>query len=164
MFELSQRPLSDRDRRVRSVIMGLCCTPVLGSYFYNQGYRVPFLVCPIRHWTGIPCPSCGLTRSFMAVARGDWTQAFTQHLFGPFLFAIFLIGAIHLALELLIGYRVTAFYEKVLRERKLQWIFLLRVLIYYGLRLYYLLKSGKLSLAFERSPLGQWFTSRTNTL
>lgn len=31
---------------------------------------VPY-VCPVRAAAGIPCPTCGMTRAFVALARGD---------------------------------------------------------------------------------------------
>lgn len=156
MFELSIHPLSGKARRIRLGFLGVSCSPVVGAYFYNQGYRLPFLICPVRHWTGIPCPSCGMTRSFMAIARGDWSQAVAQHLFGPLLFIVLLIAVAHLILELLTGRRILAFYDKVIRRKKSQWLLIIMLLIYHALRLYYLSKTGELSLAFEQSPLGQW--------
>jgi hypothetical protein len=159
MFELSRHSLSGQARQVRYVILGLCCAPVVGAYFYNQGYRVQFLVCPVRHWTGIPCPTCGMTRAFMAIVRGDLSQALTEHLLGPFLFLVFVITAAHVALELLTGHRVKAFYEKVLRRRELQLLCLLLAWSYYALRLYYLSNTGELSLAFRHSPLGNLLSS-----
>lgn len=163
MFELSHRALSGKARLVRWGILSLCCSPIIGSYFYNQAYRLSFFVCPLRHWTGIPCPTCGMTRSFMAIVRGDGYQALTEHLFGPVLFTVFLIAILHTATELLTGQQVFAFYDKFLRLRKLQLFCLLIYLIYYGIRLYYLSTTGELSVAFEQSPLGQFFSSRASS-
>lgn len=160
MFELSRHPLSARARGVRSVILGVCCAPAIGAYFYNQGYRISFFVCPLRHWTGIPCPTCGMTRSFMAIVRGDLSQALTEHLFGPVLFTVFAIAAAHVAIELLTGHRIKAFYGKVLRQRQLHLLCLLLALSYHALRLYYLSSTGELSFAFRHSPLGQLLSSR----
>jgi hypothetical protein len=54
--------------------------------------RVP--LCLFRTVTGIPCPLCGLTRSFLSTARGRWRDAFLYHPLGPFLFAAFAAGAL----------------------------------------------------------------------
>ncbi len=43
-------------------------------------------VCPVRRLTGIPCPSCGLTRSFVAIGNGDLGTAFAFHPLGPALY------------------------------------------------------------------------------
>ena len=64
----------------------------LTSYlFFKQKFPwLPGYSCPIRHATGVPCPSCFLTRSICASLGGDFLNAFKIHLFGPPL-AIFLV-------------------------------------------------------------------------
>ena len=41
------------------------------------------VLCPFRLATGLPCPGCGLTRSWVAAAHGDLSTAFADNLFGP---------------------------------------------------------------------------------
>ena len=57
----------------------------LTSYlFFKQKFpSLPGYSCPIRHATGVPCPSCFLTRSICASLGGDFLNAFKIHLFGP---------------------------------------------------------------------------------
>jgi hypothetical protein len=155
MLELSRYPLSRTGYFVRWGILGVCAAPLLGAYFYNQGWRVPFLGCPIRHFTGIPCPTCGMTRSFMAVAAGDWNQAFTQHLFGPFLFVICAIAVIHAAIELRFGHKFITPYNRTICDRRTEIIGLILFLSYYALRLYFLFSTGELYLTFSQSPVGK---------
>ncbi|MEJ1937304.1 DUF2752 domain-containing protein, partial [Nostoc sp. NIES-2111] len=107
MFKLSPYPLSCHGKLVRWGILGFSYAPLIGTYFYNQNYRIGFLVCPIRHLTGIPCPTCGMTRSFMAIGRGNWSQALGEHLFGPILLASFVVAIVHITLELLTKHRIT---------------------------------------------------------
>ncbi len=45
-------------------------------------------LCPFKNITGLPCPGCGLTRSVVYSAHGQWQQAITYHPFGP----LFLLG------------------------------------------------------------------------
>lgn len=40
-------------------------------------------LCPFRRMTGLPCPGCGLTRSWVALAHGDLGSAVAFNLFGP---------------------------------------------------------------------------------
>lgn len=154
MFELSHQLLSARDRRVNFVKLTIFSSPLLVALFYNHGQQVPFLVCPFKYLTGIPCPGCGLTRSFIAIVRGDWSQAIAQNLFGPVVFACFAIATIHLVIELVKKRHLSAFYVKIMADRKIQLLCLFIVLTYHGYRLYDLSKSGELSAAFFRSPLG----------
>ncbi len=54
-------------------------------YLFLKRY-VPWLPgwsCPIRHATGIPCPTCFLTRSISASLNGNLGQALEYHVFGP---------------------------------------------------------------------------------
>jgi len=41
------------------------------------------LSCPLRALTGIPCPTCFLTRATAASLRGHWSEAIHLHAFGP---------------------------------------------------------------------------------
>lgn len=51
------------------------------------------VLCVFRRATGQPCPSCGLTRSWTAVAHGNLSDGFRMHPLGPLAF----VGAAVLA-------------------------------------------------------------------
>ena len=44
------------------------------------------VLCPFRRLTGLPCPACGLTRSWQAVGHGRLGEGFEQHPLGPLAF------------------------------------------------------------------------------
>ncbi|WP_225322927.1 DUF2752 domain-containing protein [Synechococcus sp. RSCCF101] len=44
---------------------------------------LPGWECPLRSLTGVPCPSCFLTRATSATFRGDLESAVSLHAFGP---------------------------------------------------------------------------------
>jgi hypothetical protein len=44
---------------------------------------LPLWSCPVRALTGVPCPTCYLTRSVLATFRGDLAGALRWHAFGP---------------------------------------------------------------------------------
>jgi Protein of unknown function (DUF2752) len=44
---------------------------------------VGLLLCPFRTLTGVPCAGCGLTRSVIQAARGEWVAALRLHPLGP---------------------------------------------------------------------------------
>ena len=54
--------------------------------------------CPSQTIFGVDCPGCGLTRSFIHLAHGDWHRAFSKHRVGWLL---------ALAVVLQIPYRLT---------------------------------------------------------
>jgi hypothetical protein len=156
VLKLSAFPLSYQSQIVRWGILGFCGTPLLGTLFYNQGYKIAFLVCPIRHFTGIPCPTCGMTRSFMAIARGDLERAVSENALGLILFSSFSIAIVHIAIELLLKRQIMAFYCQIWKSKKIQLIGFSIVLLYYFLRLCILWKTGELYISFIHSPLGQF--------
>jgi len=47
-----------------------------------------FRLCPFYWLTGRPCPLCGITRAFCALAKGHWTQAIHFHALSPLAFAM----------------------------------------------------------------------------
>ena len=44
---------------------------------------IPGLGCPLRAFTGVPCPTCFLTRATSAALTGDLGGSLHWHLFGP---------------------------------------------------------------------------------
>lgn len=154
---MTKQTLSLSGRQTRWGLLGLTAAPLLGACAYNLGCPIPSLICPIQHWTGIPCPTCGMTRSFMAIARGDVLQALQYHLFGPVLFLIFLITVVHISWELWHQQKLSGIYFTWMKRRR----FILSSLglygVYYGLRLYYLYATGALVAAWQQAPLSQLF-------
>ena len=52
------------------------------------------IICPIRSLTGLPCPACGLTRSWVFATHGQWTDAVTANAFGVPLLVAALVAAL----------------------------------------------------------------------
>jgi hypothetical protein len=54
-------------------------------------------VCMFHRMTGLPCPGCGMTRAFVALASGDWSLAIGAHPFVLIVYPAFaLLGALAL--------------------------------------------------------------------
>lgn len=51
-------------------------------------------MCAFHAMTGLPCPTCGITRSFAATAHGQLGLAFHEHAFGPFLFVMMIAASL----------------------------------------------------------------------
>lgn len=129
------QPLSRLERFCRYGAIGVCSFPLVTSFRIAGGNRLGVFSCPIRHWLGVICPSCGLTRSFVAVARGDLAQSIDYHAFGPLLFAGMTVILVHCCWELWRDRRLDLFYSRWLTKRSLQIVILLSFLGYYLLRL-----------------------------
>jgi len=146
-------------RRFRFAGLGFAGIPLAGAFALNWNEHLPRLTCPILYFTGIPCPTCGMTRSFMAIARGDIEQAISFHLLGPVVFLVFLILFFHVLLELATNRRIhtayTSFLSRYFHRYYGVGFMFLTLFLYHGYRLYMLSKSGALISDFTTSPLGQ---------
>lgn len=60
-----------------------------------------FTICGFKNLTGLPCPGCGLTHSFCALARGGIAEAFQFNLLGPLLYVVLVMVWIRSACVLL---------------------------------------------------------------
>jgi Protein of unknown function (DUF2752) len=141
----------------RLIVLAIVLVPVVGSYMLHLGVDIVWLSCPLRRWLGVPCPAWGLTRSFIATARGDWHQAIGFHLFGPFLFGGFFMAGLHLLLEVLRGRPFNPFYVVLVRHPKVQLGGFALLFSYHGWRLYLMARTGELYPALVHSPIGQMF-------
>ena len=68
-----------------ALLRGPWLPPALLLFLAAQSLAVAFGAqawnCPILACTGIPCPGCGMSRAFVALAHGDWKQALHLHAF-----------------------------------------------------------------------------------
>lgn len=92
------RALDDLTRRpwFGDAALGLCCLAIVVCAFGLSatpsavsflGFEVPVL-CTFRRLTTLPCPGCGLTRSFVLFAHGQLADAFRANFLGPPLFLL----------------------------------------------------------------------------
>lgn len=149
---------SKRDLQLRYLAISLSLVPLVTAYLYNQSYRIPF-VCPIRYFTGIPCPSCGMTRSLMSAVRGEWALSADYHLFGPVL-VVFLCGTlVHCAVEVLTRRSISMCHQLYFYKYRFIKILLFVLVGYHLTRLIDLYQNGILITDFLNSPLGQFIRS-----
>jgi hypothetical protein len=66
-------------------VAGLAALAVLHSWVPPAS--AAFAICPLRRFTGLPCPGCGMTRAFAHLAKGEWTAAVHDHPLAPALAA-----------------------------------------------------------------------------
>ena len=67
----------------------------LVTYLYLKNYySLPGISCPLRQITGVPCPTCFLTRSTCLALQGDLEDSFKMHIFGPFIALCLIIWSI----------------------------------------------------------------------
>ncbi|WP_330202706.1 DUF2752 domain-containing protein [Cyanobacterium sp. Dongsha4] len=155
MFRQTKIKLSNSDIKIRFFQFLLLTSPLVASYFFSYStYKSPFS-CPILAFTGIPCPSCGLTRSFLSLTRGNVWESFSYHLFGPVIYSSLIVFSLHLLLEIFYKKKIRNKYSTVINDIKIKYLILVSFIIYYVFRLLYLQINGDLINNFQHSPLGE---------
>ncbi len=86
------------DRFFHLSMFGICLAILIAACVLQvdsnaMSVRLPGLgrlpeTCYLRSNTGVPCPGCGLTRSFISIAHGEIVRAWQFNPAGPFLFLI----------------------------------------------------------------------------
>lgn len=63
------------------VRQGICGLLVIGALFTGAYVCASLLGwgCPLQHFTGIPCPGCGMSRALCALLRLDFGAALRWH-------------------------------------------------------------------------------------
>ena len=105
------------------------------AYFWPLGHLPAIPICWFKRITGLPCPSCGITRSFQALAHGEFALAWRYNPLGYLVFGI--------ALVVLTGPLIRRFaptIERLPRNRRLLTrglaVTLLALVAFGGVRLY----------------------------
>jgi Protein of unknown function (DUF2752) len=92
-------PRQAYDSRGHWVILGLSLAVALGGFLvdvnsdgsiYVRGLpEYPFpVVCPLRRFFGISCPTCGMTRSIVFLLQGRLADSVAVHRLGWLMFAV----------------------------------------------------------------------------
>ncbi len=138
------KPLSRSARWHRYLAIGICSFPIVTSLAISPGDRLSTPACLIRHWFGVISPSCGLTRSVIFFAHGDWERAIEYHLFGPLIFFSLTIAIFSCAWELQHQDRLPNRYRRWFNYLPVQISLVASFLGYYLLRLSHILPTTHL--------------------
>lgn len=74
-------------------LVGLAAVAVWSLAVGTAPGGVRLVPCPIDAVTGVACPGCGMTRACVALARGEWANAWSLHPFSFLLVALALAVA-----------------------------------------------------------------------
>jgi hypothetical protein len=75
----------------RAAALGAVGLVLLAAALPSQGAGIQ--ICFFRYLTGLPCPGCGLTRSFSCILHGDFARGYEYHPFGYVLLPLFVLVA-----------------------------------------------------------------------
>jgi len=83
---LLERLKSEMMKKTKRKLIGRHALILLVLTLFVLFLSVTGIHCPIRYLLGIPCPTCGTTRAYIAFFHGDFLRAFYYHplfLLGP---------------------------------------------------------------------------------
>jgi hypothetical protein len=112
-------------RNLYFLLITACLTGYVWLYF-NIG-RQPEInsadVCMIKHATGIPCPSCGSTRSIISLVQGNFIQSILINPMGLIILLIMLLAPIWILFDLVIRkdtlFKAYNQIESILKKREI---------------------------------------------
>ncbi|HQP73017.1 MAG TPA: DUF2752 domain-containing protein [Acidobacteriota bacterium] len=85
---LPARPISYYTRAIS--ILGVIALLIARFFPFD---RIPVPLCSFRAFTGLPCPTCGMTTAFVLLTHGRWSEAVVMSPLGVVVFAV-LVGLI----------------------------------------------------------------------
>ena len=126
--------MSSQKDRIYTLLSGLIALGY-GWITINSiiGLESKRIVCPIKLITGIPCPSCGSTRSVLNLFEGDFLSAIHTNPLGLLIFIFLLVCPIWLLCDFILKKETLWIYyqkmETILRNKKIAIPLVLLVLI-----------------------------------
>jgi len=96
-------PAARRKLRLRGAAVALACWIVLTGARANLPERLNVPACSFPTVTGYPCPSCGMTRGMVAMARGRIAVAARLQPFSVLLFSAIVVVAVFAMGEAMTG-------------------------------------------------------------
>jgi len=112
-----------------------------------------YTICLLRRTTGLPCATCGMTRSFWALGRGAVGEAFRLHPLGPPVFVLLGFLLVRSAGIALTG---RTWMERTARLAVWSLPFLAgAALVWWAARLAWMFQDGSGGAAWWVSPLGR---------
>jgi len=155
-----------RTRLGHAIAAGLLAVVFLASFLDMARWRADWLpavgdgegstLCLLRQLTGLPCPTCGLTRAFCSISHGGFAEAVAFHPMGPLVYAIFLALLVRSAGIALTGRMWLVGLARVLIISLP--ILAVATLVIWVVRLGFMVTSGEAAAAWAKSVLGGFFT------
>jgi hypothetical protein len=103
---------------------------------------LPLMKCTFLQWTGYPCPFCGFTRSFWALAEGNWIWAFSNCPLSVMVYTITLGVFFWNCTALLLGIDLERGPWLGLTTHRSRWITIAIIILLFTLNWIYRLKNG----------------------
>jgi hypothetical protein len=82
-------------------VVGVWLVLVIGVEIVSRSYGTSVVICPMKRFFGLPCPTCGSTRAGLAMLSGHPVRAW---LWNPLMVTLGIAVAIVLGVRLATGY------------------------------------------------------------
>lgn len=92
-------PLTDRTYRTKLQGFLFLLFLFFASFIFEATPVNGIILCPFRAITGIECAGCGMTRAWVALAKGELSLAVAFNPFGPLLLSLSVLKAFFLGIE-----------------------------------------------------------------
>ena len=122
--------------------------PLYIYFFSFESITTDQSLCPFKMTTGLPCPGCGITKSFAFIYDGDLTKSFYYHLFGPFAFTFCIGLIIMLSIEIITK---KEFSKSIFFNIKIAYVLGVVLSTYHIIRLINFLNENDLTSILEQS-------------
>jgi len=97
--------INPAERRIKIFLATVFLGLILFPFLINPA-PAGIITCKFHQITGHSCPTCGLTRSLVALTHFHVKAAFQYHLFGPLVYVIFLVFFIASLTEIITGRKI----------------------------------------------------------
>jgi hypothetical protein len=134
--------------RARVIVGGGALAVIAGAYAYAPYVHDGPILCPLRAMLGLPCPSCGLTRAFCALAHLDLASALRYHALSPLLFTLTLITPLICGYEIAVRRSIS---RRFLFSEKLAWGIFALFLVHHVARTALWIADGTLAKTYVNS-------------
>lgn len=127
--------MKQKDRRIYWILsfLSLAGYAWVGYNLLNGDHSATHTLCVFKNITGLPCPSCGITRSVLCLAHGDVAQALLINPLGLLAAVLLVVIPCWITIDLISGdqslLRKFKSAEYTLRTRKLLYVPLIVLMV-----------------------------------
>ncbi len=127
------------------ILSGAMILLLIASFFFPPDGISGLSTCSFHATTGIPCPGCGMTRSFACISHGYFKKAWDYHPFGFLLYSIMLFFLVYPLLS-----RILPSMKERLNHNR---IYILPIVILAAIWVWGIIRGLKIYLMYNQFPL-----------